>query len=493
MEKLNFLHKKRERHALRPPAERIQDYKEHEICPTDAKLINRQASRCMDCGVPFCISACPLGNSIPNFNSLVYKSNLDEAISTLYSTNNFPEFTGRVCPAPCESACVLGLIKDPVNIKQIERFISEKSFQGKSQKPYKPHQHTGKTVAVVGSGPAGLACAQQLNRAGHEVSIIEKSKRAGGLLTYGIPEYKLPQSIINRRLAQLEKEGIRFQFNCEVGKDISLESLKENYDAIALCIGTENPRNLDVEGREGQGIYFAMDFLSLQSAKHSGDTPWKSETINAKGKNVIVIGGGDTGSDCIGTALRQEATSVKNFEILPRPPSRRAYDNPWPQYKKVHRLSTSMEENSFLGEETEYALQTRKFILNSKKQVTAIETVKLKWNLHGKNFSYQEIPNSKSIWPCDLAHLALGYTNPISNKIINKLNITQTEKGLIQTDSRTKMTQEPGVFAAGDCRRGQSLVVWAIAEGRDTASQIDGWLMDKQSFLPTVNTNGYEY
>lgn len=484
-----FLQIEREEKETRCPKARVSDFQEHhtKVC---GDLVNRQAARCMDCGVPFCMTGCPLGNKIPNFNRMVHGDDWDEALDMLHSTNNFPEFTGRVCPAPCESACVLGLIKPAVSIKQIEMTIAEKGFENGKIYPHKPEFRTGKKVLVIGAGPAGLACAQQLNRAGHQVVVMDKAPLAGGLLTYGIPEYKLPKAMVLRRVDQLEEEGVTFQMSCEVGKDVHFQDLKKEYDAVVLCVGSENPRDLIIPGREGKGIHFAMDYLSQQSSNSSKDQEWTSEKVSPKGKKVIVIGGGDTGADCIGTSLRQGATSVVNFELMPKAPEERCEDtNPWPQYKKVFRVSSSMEENLALGGKTEYCIATKRFIRNDDGELKALETVRVDWS-SGRPV---EIPGSEQQWLCDTVFLALGYLKPLTESLLQETHVSTTDRGNIHTEEENKMTIEEGVFAAGDCRRGQSLVVWAIAEGRDTAAAVDSWLMERPSLLPRVNTQGYTY
>ncbi|MFT4553118.1 MAG: glutamate synthase (NADPH/NADH) small chain [Chlamydiales bacterium] len=484
-----FLQIDREEKATRCPTVRISDFQEHhtKVC---GDLVHRQAGRCMDCGVPFCMTGCPLGNKIPNFNRMVYGDEWDDAIDMLHSTNNFPEFTGRVCPAPCESSCVLGLIKPAVSIKQIEMTIAEKGFENGRIFPVKPEVRTGKKVLVIGAGPAGLACSQQLNRVGHLVTVMDKAPYAGGLLTYGIPEYKLPKSMVLRRVDQLKEEGICFRFSCEVGKDVHFQDLKKEYDAVVLCVGSENPRDLVIPGREGSGVYFAMDYLSQQSSDLSKSQEWSSEKLSPKDKKVIVIGGGDTGADCIGTSLRLGASSVVNFELMPKAPEERCEDtNPWPQYKRVYRVSSSMEENLALGGNTEYSIATKRFIRNEKGDLKALETVRVDWT-SGRPV---ELAGSEQQWLCDMVFLALGYLQPLTENLLQETHVSTTERGNISTEEESKMTVEEGVFAAGDCRRGQSLVVWAIAEGRDTAAAVDTWLMERPSLLPRVNTQGYKY
>ncbi|MDD9952030.1 MAG: glutamate synthase subunit beta [Zetaproteobacteria bacterium] len=486
-----FLKYHRQSEPLRDPQNRLQDFKEHPITTPDTQLATQQSVRCMDCGVAFCMSGCPLGNPIPQFNRHVAAKDWQAASEILHQTNNFPEFTGRICPAPCESACVLGLIQEPVNIKYLENKILQQAFAQNMVHAQPPQHESSKRVVIVGSGPAGLACAQQLRRAGHGVHIIDKAASPGGLLTYGIPEYKLPYAVVHRRIEQLKQEGITFQLQTEVGKDIHYSELRREYDAIVLCLGAEQPRDLPLAGRHGQGIHFAMEFLGTHATRHwtqapSQDDPW----LNPQGKRVIIIGGGDTGSDCIGVSLRLGAKSVTNFELSPRAPNSRSTHNPWPQYRRTYRESSSMAENKYHGGTTEYNIATKRFILNHAGHVQAVDTVRVVWHESGE---YKEVAGSEQTWACDLALIATGYTHPLTTALEDTQDILHPQTGLVHTDPQTKMTSTAGVFAAGDCRRGQSLVVWAIAEGRDTAHQVDNWLMQRPSKLPKVRTQTYDY
>ncbi|MBC62398.1 MAG: glutamate synthase [Zetaproteobacteria bacterium] len=472
-----FLKIKRNQGKKRPPQNRIHDFKEHQIDLSKVE-IKEQASRCMDCGVPFCMSNCSLGNHIPDFNNSLYKTRPKEALASLLATNNFPEFTGRVCPAPCESSCVLGLVDNPVTIKNNELNIIEQGFQEGYVHAQLPSLKTGKKVCIVGSGPAGLACAQQLNKAGHEVTIYEKADTPGGLLSWGIPEYKLPSAIVKRRIDLLKDEGIKFVLNCELGRDVNLNDLKTNADAVVLCLGAEVPNDLNLPGRNSKGIYFAMEFLSSQRNTLRNKWLLEEKNLNAKNKNVIVIGGGDTGSDCIGTAIRQGARSVSNFEILPKMPNYRSDNNPWPQDKRTYKISSSMEENIALKGLFEYQILTQRFLSNESNFLTGVETI---------HASKDE--KTRKIWPCDLLLIAIGYSKPMNYETLKKYNLKLGASGLVALDPTTKMTSLEGVFAAGDCSFGQSLVVTAIAEGRDTASCVDKWLMKKESLLPRPSSN----
>ena len=482
-----FLEIEREVPEERSLEERIKDFDVLHPMLDDNQAQN-QSTRCMDCGVPFCMSGCPLGNMIPDFNAAVSSGKWSEAARTLHATNNFPEITGHICPAPCESACVLGIIKPPVSIKELEAKIAEKSWEKDYIKAVKPAEKSGKTVAIIGSGPAGLACAQQLNRVGHDITIFEKSLRPGGLLTYGIPEYKLPYKIIEQRMAILKEEGIKFLFGQNVGEDVSFEDLRQQFDAVVMCTGAEKPRELTLESTNLNGIHFAMEFLSQQSdINFSSTNDSKEATITAKDKNVIVIGGGDTGSDCIGTSIRQGATSVTNFEIQQRRPAERTADNPWPQYDFIYRLSSSMAENSHLGGGTHYGLTAKKIISENGK-IKSLETIDVQFD--GSQVS--EVAGTERSWPCDLLLIAIGYCGVNQQEQLRQFGVKISESQTIVTD-KNKMTDKQGVFAAGDCRRGQSLVVWAIAEGRDVANRVDSWLMQKPSLLPKVNTSPYAY
>jgi len=461
------------------------------IYPSEEK-VKTQASRCMDCGVPFCMSGCPLGNLIPEWNDLVYRGRWKQALQALHATNNFPEFTGRVCPAPCETSCVLGINEPPVTIKLHEVSIIDKGFEEGWIVPEPPTRRSGKSVAIIGSGPAGLACAQQLNRAGHQVTVFEKTDRAGGLLMYGIPHYKLRKEKVQRRIDLLEAEGIEFRYSCEVGKDASFADIKSYYDAVVIATGAEEPRDLPVEGRDLDGIHFAMDFLPQQNRANWGDTDIaalhpKKQPISAKGKKVIVIGGGDTGSDCIGTAMRQGATRVINFELLGQPPDERSQSNPWPQWSRVLRISSSVEEMQVLGGDVHYEIMTTRFV-GSNRSVTGLETVKVDWS-KGRP---EKIAGSEQLWKCDLVLLAMGFLGPRS-ELLKQSGCETDQRSNIKTDPRTRMSSVDGVFAAGDCRRGQSLVVWAISEGREVARCVDEYLTGSKSLLPAVRLETFVY
>lgn len=476
---------------LQPVNARLQHHDEHYDYPNEEK-VKTQASRCMDCGVPFCMSGCPLGNLIPEWNHLAYKGMWQQALKALHATNNFPEFTGRVCPAPCETSCVLGINEPPVTIKLHEVSIIDKGFEEGWITPQPPDHRSGKTVAIIGGGPAGLACAQQLNRAGHLVTVFEKSDRAGGLLMYGIPHYKLRKEKVQRRIDQLVAEGIAFRYSCEVGVDTTFDELKSSFDAVVIATGAEEPRDLPVEGRDLDGIHFAMEFLPQQNRANWGDQDVaalhsKKQVISAKGKKVIVIGGGDTGSDCIGTSMRQGASSVVNFELLERPPKERAADNPWPQWSRVMRVSTSVEEMQVMGGDVFYEIMTTRFI-GRDRHVSALETVRVKW-VNGRP---EPVPGSEHIWKCDLVLLAMGYLGPRS-ALLKECGCDLDLRSNIKTDPKTRMSSVDGVFAAGDCRRGQSLIVWAISEGREIARCVDEYLTGTPSQLPEVRLEPFCY
>ena len=477
--------------TLQPVNARLQHHEEQYDYPREEK-VKTQASRCMDCGVPFCMTGCPLGNLIPEWNDLVYRGQWKQALQALHATNNFPEFTGRVCPAPCETSCVLGINEPAVTIKLHEVSIIDKGFEEGWIVPQPPARRTDKTVAIIGAGPAGLACAQQLNRAGHNVTVIEKTDRAGGLVMYGIPHYKLRKEKVQRRIDLLQAEGIEFRYSCEVGKDMEFDEIKSAFDAVVIATGAEEPRDLPVDGRNLEGIHFAMEFLPQQNRVNWGDSNIaalhpKMQTISAKGKKVIVIGGGDTGSDCIGTSMRQGATSVVNFELLEHPPKQRSADNPWPQWSRIMRVSTSVEEMQVMGGEVFYEIMTTRFIGRGK-TVTGLETVKVKW-VDGRP---EKIEGSEHIWKCDLVLLAMGYLGPRS-ELVKQCGCETDLRSNIKTDPNTRMSSVDGVFAAGDCRRGQSLVVWAISEGREIARCVDEYLTGAESLLPKVRLEPFVY
>lgn len=478
-----FLEIRRKMTERRDPLERLKDYKQVYLdAPED--LVQQQGARCMDCGIPFCHKGCPLGNIIPDWNDLTYRNRWREAIDILHATNNFPEFTGWVCPAPCEAACVLGINDDPVTIKQIELAVIDHAFREGWVRPMPPKSRTGKRVAIVGSGPAGLACAQQLNRAGHFVTVFERADRVGGLLTYGIPDFKLEKWIVERRLNLLAEEGITFVTNANVGFDVPVDELRRNFDAIVLCGGATKPRDLPVPGRELDGIHFAMEYLPLQNKRVAGDSLAGLRDINAKDKRVVVIGGGDTGSDCVGTALRQGAVSVHQFELLPRPPETRTPDMPWPTYPMILRTSTSHEEGEAVGKLTrEWSISTKAFSGENGK-VQKLHAVRLEWTkdpISGRPVM-KEIPGSEFTLDVDLVLLAMGFLGPETNGPISQLGCNLDARGNVATDANY-MTNIEGVFSAGDMRRGQSLVVWAISEGRQAAKGVDRWLMG-ETMLP---------
>lgn len=461
--------------------ERIQNYKEFtSALPVEEQ--QNQGSRCMDCGIPFCHSGCPLGNLIPDFNDMVHKGEWKKALEILHATNNFPEFTGRLCPAPCEKACVLGIIDQPVSIENIEKYIIERGFKEGWIVPKKPEKRTGKTVAIVGSGPAGLAAAQQLNRVGHSVTVFERDDKVGGLLRYGIPNFKLEKEIIDRRIKILEAEGIVFKTNVNVGVNYSVDKLK-SFDSILLAGGATMARNIPIPGNDAKGVVQAMDFLTRQT-KALFDPKLEKEVINAKDKNVIVIGGGDTGSDCIGTSNRHGAKSVTNFEIMPKPPMVRSERTPWPFWPLQLKTSTSHEE----GCDRNWLINTKEFVTNEKGELTALRTVEVSWKtIPGQRPQLIEKENSEKTWPCDIALLALGFTGP-EKTLPEKLGLDLDMRSNVKASTENYATNVPGIFTAGDMRRGQSLIVWAISEGRQAAHHIDAYLMGS-SRLPLKDHN----
>ncbi len=467
-----FLEHARETAKLRPVAERVRDWHEvQEDLPEERARV--QASRCMDCGVPFCNVGCPLGNVIPDWNDLVYRGKWEDALLRLHSTNNFPEFTGLVCPAPCEAACVLGINSDPVTIKQMEWEIIRKGWDEGFLRAVKPARRTGRSVAVVGSGPAGLAAAQQLNRAGHTVTVFEKSDRVGGLLRYGIPDFKLEKWIVDRRVEQMREEGVLFQTGVHVGVDLSAAELRKSFDAILLAMGCEKPRDLPVPGRELGGIHFAMDFLTQQNRRNAGDVEDPAEAIVATGHRVVILGGGDTGSDCVGTSHRQGARSVTSIELLERPPDQRDASTPWPMWPLMFRTSSSHEE----GGAREFALLTKEF-LGEGGRVRRLRAARVRFgapDASGRR-PIEEVPGSDTTLDCDLVLLALGFVQPVPEGLLRDLGVRLDPRGNVSADTRAFSTSEPGIFAAGDTRRGQSLVVWAIWEGREAARAVDAYL-----------------
>jgi len=466
-----FLEIKRKKWPTRPVEERLQDWKEVYL-PFPQDELKKQAARCMDCGIPFCHQGCPLGNIIPDWNDLVYRDHWRDAIERLHATNNFPEFTGRLCPAPCEGSCVLGINDDPVTIKAVEVTIIDRAFEEGWVVPEPPAVRTGKKVAVVGSGPAGLAASQQINRAGHLVTLFERSDRIGGLLRYGIPEFKMEKRHLERRLAIMEKEGVVFRPNADVGRALTMAQLQRDFDAVVLSCGAGAPRDLPVPGRELPGIHFAMEYLTLSNKRCEGD-PIPDETfISAKGKHVVIIGGGDTGADCLGTVHRQGAASVHQFELLPRPPDTRAADNPWPTWPNIFRVSSAHEE----GGERVYAVATQRF--TGEGRVQTLQGNRVQMVREGGRLDFKPLPGSEFTLQADLVLLAMGFVGPERSGPIEELGLTLTERGNVARDANW-MTSAPGVFTCGDMQRGQSLIVWAIAEGRSCAAGVDRWLMGK--------------
>jgi len=477
-----FMEYGRETPSGRSVEERLKDQKEC-YTPFPEEKYRQQGARCMDCGVPFCQSesGCPLGNLIPDWNDMVYRGRYQEAVELLQKTNNFPEFTGRVCPAPCESACVLGITEPAVTICKIEERIAEKGFEMGFIKPRKPKSRTGKKIAIVGSGPAGLACADQLNTAGHEVTVFEKDDRIGGLLMYGIPNFKLDKKIVKRRLKVMEESGVIFKTGINIGVDKSANELKNEFDAVVLCGGSQKSRDLPVEGRDLKGIHFAMDFLPQQNKRNEGDTIPEEISITAKDKNVLIIGGGDTGSDCVGTSLRQGAKNVYQFELLQEPPQERTENNPWPQWPKIFRVSSSHEEaNEHEGKDkiTEFCVATKKFT-GKEGKVSKIHGVKIEFGAPDPKTGrpeMREVPGSEFEMDVELVLLAMGFVHPIHEGMLVELGMKLDARGNVACDDK-KMTSVDGVFVAGDMTRGQSLVVWAIAEGREAARSVDLHLM----------------
>jgi len=460
-----FIDYERELPQRRPVAERTNDWFEiYQDAEFGEEKVRRQGARCMDCGIPFCHTGCPVNNIIPDWNDLVYQDRWQEAIRVLHSTNNFPEFTGRICPAPCEAACVLGINEPPVAIKLIEKSIVEHAFAQGWIRPEPPLERTGRRVAVVGSGPAGLAAAQQLNRAGHAVTVFEKADRIGGLLRYGIPDFKMEKRILDRRLDQMIAEGVEFRTNAHVGESVPVEQLRREFDAILIAGGAEQPRDLKVPGRELKGIHFAMDFLPQQNKRGAGDTV--ADQILATGKNVVIIGGGDTGADCLGTSHRHKAASVTQFEILPMPPEDRHASTPWPLWPLQLRVESSHEEGGL----RHWSIATTGFSGDENGNVKKLHAVRVAEPPH-----FHPVAGTEFTLDVDLVLLAMGFTGPVRNGMLEQLGIVLDTRGNVVTDANY-MTSQPGVFAAGDARRGQSLVVWAIAEGRQAAAGIEAWL-----------------
>jgi len=460
----------RETPERRPVGERVHDWLEvYGDFPTDA--LRRQAARCMDCGIPFCHQGCPLGNIIPDWNDLVYRDKWREAIERLHATNNFPEFTGRLCPAPCEAACVLGINSDPVTIKQVELTIIEHAYREGWIAPEPPQQRTGKTVAVIGSGPAGLAAAQQLARAGHAVTVFERDDRVGGLLRYGIPDFKMQKEFIDRRLRQMEAEGVEFRTSVNVGEGIDARELLGQFDAVCLTGGATHARDLDVPGRDLQGVYLAMEYLPMQNRRNAGDEIPEGQFISAKDKRVVILGGGDTGADCLGTAIRQGATDVAQYELLPRPPDSRPAETPWPTWPNIYRVSSAHEE----GGARDYGILTKR-LSGEGGVLKQLHAVRVESAMEDGRQVMREVPGSEFAVDVDLLLLAMGFLGPQRSGLLEQLGVRLTERGNVWADEN-RMTSVPGVFAAGDMTRGQSLIVWAIAEGRTAARGIDDYLM----------------
>ena len=472
-----FLEIQRKKQPTRPVQERIRDWQEVYL-PYAVEDLRAQGARCMNCGIPFCHQGCPLGNLIPDWNDLVYRDRWRSAIDRLHATNNFPEWTGRLCPAPCEGSCVLDIDNDAVTIKSIELSIIERAFDERWVTAMPPNIRTGRRVAIIGSGPAGLTAAQQLRRAGHAVTVFERSDRIGGLLRYGIPEFKMEKRFLTRRLSILEEEGVVFRTGVHVGVDMPATKLHREHDAMLLAGGAGWPRDLPIPGRDLGGIHFAMDYLTLQNKRCEGDEIPSGQFITAQGKRVVIIGGGDTGADCLGTVHRQGARSVHQFELLPRPPDQRAPDNPWPQWPNIFRTSGAHEE----GGERIYAVSTQQFTGNGRGQVAKLQTVKVEMVRQDGNVEFRPIRGTEFELDVDLVLLAMGFLGPERPGMLTELGVELTDRGNIWRDENW-MTSVSGVFTAGDMQRGQSLIVWAIAEGRSAARGVDAYLMGR-SQLP---------
>jgi glutamate synthase (NADPH/NADH) small chain len=465
-----FMEFDRETPRTRPPQERVADYQEY-YQPFPENKTREQAARCMDCGVPFCHHGCPLGNQIPEFNEAVYAGDWAGAYTLLSETNAFPEFTGRICPAPCEGSCVLGINKPPVSIEQIEKAIAEKAFELGLVQAQPPQTRTGRKVAIIGSGPAGMAAAVELNRAGHLVTVFERDEAPGGLLRFGIPDFKLEKNIVERRIALMEAEGIEFRCGVTVGEDVTVEALHADYDALLLAGGATVPREMPIPGRDLPGVHLAMDYLTEQNRRVSGLLPEGPATIDAAGKRVLVIGGGDTGSDCIGTANRQGAESITQITWGPRPPLARSPENPWPEWPMTLSVTASHEE----GCERDWSILSKAFLADEEGKLRALEIVKVEWE-DGRR-SYREIPGSREELPCELALIAVGFAKPEADHLLAPLGVKLDRRGNVVTQGFHSVV--PGAFAAGDMRRGQSLVVWAIAEGRDAGREMHAWLQSQ--------------
>ena len=475
-----FIEIERQKPPSRPVDERVKDWREVYL-PYRTSDLRDQGARCMDCGIPFCHEGCPLGNVIPDWNDLVYRGKWRSAIDRLHKTNNFPEWTGRLCPAPCEGSCVLAIDRDPVTIKAIELAIVERAFDEGWIRAIPPETRSGKTVAVVGSGPAGLAAADQLNRAGHTVTVFEKADRIGGLLRYGIPAFKMEKRFLSRRLSLLEEEGVQFRTGVNVGVDVSAEQIQHEHDAMLLAGGAGWPRDLKVPGRDLTGIHFAMDYLTPQNRICEGDVVPEDELISAKGKRVVIIGGGDTGADCLGTAHRQGAASVVQLELLDRPPDQRAEGNPWPNWPNVFRVSPAHEE----GGDRVYAASTQRFSCDDSGRVAVLHATKVDVRYDGGRPTLEPVPDSDFEIEVDLVLLAMGFLGPVREGLLAELGVKLTDRGTVWRDDDW-MTSAPGVFTAGDMQKGQSLIVWAIAEGRSAARGIDAYLMGSSNLPAPV-------
>ncbi len=465
-----FMEYHRAKQPYRPVEVRLKDWRQV-MAPWDIDPLQEQAARCMDCGIPFCHQGCPLGNLIPDWNDLVYRDQWEEAIQRLHATNNFPEFTGTLCPAPCEGSCVLGINDDPVTIKGVELTIIDKAFENGWVHPQIAENKTGKTVAIVGSGPAGLAAAQQLARAGHDVTVFERADRVGGLLRYGIPEFKMEKKVIDRRMKQMIAEGVTFKTNTHVGENFSVDDLRNDFDALVLTGGACAARDLPAEGRELNGIHQAMEFLPMQNKICEGDAE-PDNFISAKDKHVVIIGGGDTGADCLGTSNRHGAKSVHQLEIMPKPPEVRGANNPWPEWPRIFRTASAHEE----GVDRVYSVSTKRFVDDGNGNVKALDLITVEVKNDNGRMSFEEVAGSEQTIPCDLALLAMGFVGPEKSGMLEQLGIELDARGNVVCNSNW-MTNVDGVFTAGDMQRGQSLIVWAIAEGRSVAQAVDTYLM----------------
>ncbi|MDW3094047.1 MAG: glutamate synthase subunit beta [Gammaproteobacteria bacterium] len=475
-----FMEVRRGKQPYRAVEQRLLDWNQV-MAPWQPEPLKEQAARCMDCGIPFCHQGCPLGNLIPDWNDLVYRDQWEAAIQRLHATNNFPEFTGTLCPAPCEGSCVLGINDDPVHIKAVELSIVNKAWENGWIKPQIASVKTGKKVAIVGSGPAGMAASQQLARAGHDVTLFERDDRIGGLMRYGIPEFKMEKKVLDRRMQQMQAEGVTFKTNAHVGNNISVEELKKEFDALVLTGGACDRRDLPAEGRELKGIYQAMEYLPMQNRLCEGDAK-PDNFIDAKDKHVVIIGGGDTGADCLGTANRQGAKSVHQLEIMPKPPEGRSQDNPWPEWPRIFRTASAHEE----GVDRVYSVSTKRFIDDGNGKLEGLElvTVEMK-NVDGR-MQFVEVEGSNKILPCDLAFLAMGFVGPEKPGMLEQLGVELDSRGNVIAD-KNWMTSVDGVFTAGDMQRGQSLIVWAISEGRSAAKGVDQYLMGSSDLPSPVN------